>query len=97
MTLILSPAMVSQLEEMLMTKDVWTDPQAPHDSIATCIMPAAQRELLAMTQRAYPYRLAWAAFNPTTNEWHISATPTMRIPNRLARDGWRVVNDRSAA
>lgn len=54
MTLILSPAMVSQLEEMLMTKDVWTDPQAPHDSIATCIMPAAQVLYNANTDKLKP-------------------------------------------
>lgn len=38
----------------------------------------------------YPFRIIYGAFNPATNEWFASAVPTMRIPNKLAREGWQV-------
>lgn len=38
----------------------------------------------------FPFRIIYGAFNPKTQEWFASAVTTMRIPNKLMREGWQV-------
>ncbi len=38
----------------------------------------------------FPFRIVYGAFNPTTKEFVASAVTTMRIPNKLIREGWEV-------
>lgn len=38
----------------------------------------------------YPFRIVYGAFNPETKEFVASAVQTMRIPNKLMREGWEV-------
>jgi len=38
----------------------------------------------------FPYRIVYAAINLQTEEFVCSAVTTMRIPNKLAREGWQV-------
>jgi len=50
----------------------------------------AQLQELRNLKNSFPFRIIYGAFNPATNEWIASAVPTMRIPNRLTREGWQV-------
>lgn len=38
----------------------------------------------------FPFRMAYGALNMETGEFVASAVPTKRIPNKLAREGWKV-------
>ena len=50
----------------------------------------AQRAEIVRVKQYFPYRIAYGALNPATNEFVASAVPNFRIPNKLARDGWLV-------
>lgn len=50
----------------------------------------AQVRELQNLKNSFPFRIIYGAFNPATGEWFASAVPTMRIPNKLAREGWQV-------
>ena len=50
----------------------------------------AQRAEIAVAKSRFPFRIAYGAFNPTTGEFIASAVTTLRIPNKLAREGWLV-------
>ena len=50
-----------------------------------------QEAEIRMYRGHYPYRIIYAARNPATGEVVISAVTSMRVPNKLARDGWEVV------
>lgn len=50
----------------------------------------AQLRELQNLKNSFPFRIIYGAFNPATGEWVASAVPTMRIPNKLAREGWQV-------
>jgi hypothetical protein len=50
----------------------------------------AQTRELYNPRNSFPFRIIYGAFNPATGEWFASAVPTMRIPNKLAREGWQV-------
>jgi hypothetical protein len=50
----------------------------------------AQLRELRNLKNSFPFRIIYGAFNPQTQEWIASAVPTMRIPNKLAREGWQV-------
>lgn len=50
----------------------------------------AQTAELRRLKSFYPYRIIYGAKNPQTGEWIASAVPTMRIPNKLLREGWQV-------
>lgn len=53
--------------------------------------PNEQQQAELQRLRSYfPYRIVYGAFNPATSEWFASAVETMRIPNKLAREGWQV-------
>lgn len=49
-----------------------------------------QLQELQSLKNFFPFRIIYGAFNPVTGEWFASAVPTMRIPNKLAREGWQV-------
>jgi hypothetical protein len=49
-----------------------------------------QIEELRRMKSYFPYRIIYGAINPQTGEWIASAVPTMRVPNRLLREGWQV-------
>ena len=49
-----------------------------------------QRQDIRRMQAGFPYRIIYAAINPTTEEFFTSAVDTMKIPNRLKREGWNV-------
>jgi hypothetical protein len=49
-----------------------------------------QRAAIAQVKAAFPYRIAYGALNPLTGEFIASAVPTLRIPNKLSREGWQV-------
>jgi len=51
----------------------------------------AQITELRRLRSYFPYRIIYGALNPATGEWLASAVATMRIPNKLAREGWQVV------
>jgi hypothetical protein len=51
----------------------------------------SQNNELKRLQLSFPFRIVYGAFNPSTSEWFASAVQSMRIPNKLAREGWRVV------
>ena len=58
---------------------------------ATVYQPnETQMQELRRLKQFYPFRIVYGAFNPVTGEWFASAVPTMRIPNKLAREGWQV-------
>lgn len=46
------------------------------------------RQEMARLKAYFPYRIVYCAVRG--NERTCSAVATMRIPNRLARDGWQV-------
>jgi hypothetical protein len=50
-----------------------------------------QKQELKMLREFFPYRIVYAAMNPSTGEYIASAVTSMRIPNKLCRDGWQVV------
>lgn len=52
--------------------------------------PAQERDLRAL-MGTFPFRIIYAATHPDTGEWVCSAVLNMRIPNRLARQGWSVI------
>lgn len=49
-----------------------------------------QRAEIARMKASFPFRVAYGALNPQTQEFIASAVPDLRIPNRLAREGWLV-------
>lgn len=51
----------------------------------------AQEDEIRSLRGFFPYRIIYAARNPTSGECVISAVTSMRIPNKLAREGWEVV------
>lgn len=62
-----------------------------NDTNRTTYQPnEAQITELQNLKNSFPYRIIYGAVNPTTGEWFASAVPTMRIPNKLAREGWQV-------
>lgn len=50
----------------------------------------AQENELRLLKQTFPFRIVYCATNPQTGEYVASAVPTMRIPNKLAREGWQV-------
>lgn len=50
----------------------------------------AQIQELQNLKNSFPFRIIYGAFNPVTKEWIAGAVTTMRIPNKLAREGWQV-------
>lgn len=50
----------------------------------------AQTAELQRLKSFYPFRIIYGARHPRTGEWVASAVSTMRIPNKLAREGWEV-------
>lgn len=50
----------------------------------------AQLKELQGLKNSFPFRIIYGAFNPATEEWIASAVTTMRIPNKLSREGWQV-------
>jgi hypothetical protein len=50
----------------------------------------AQSEEVRIMRGHFPYRLIYVAVSPS-GESVVSAVPTMRVPNKLAREGWTVV------
>ncbi len=46
---------------------------------------------LARLKGYFPYRIVYGALHPSTGEWRSGAVTTRREPNRLAREGWKVV------
>lgn len=60
-------------------------------SVTTTYQPTeAQIQEMNRLKLSFPFRIVYGAFNPETSEWFASAVPTMRIPNKLAREGWQV-------
>jgi hypothetical protein len=55
-------------------------------------MALTEKQVESMVQlKAYrPFMLVYGAVHKTTGEFRLGAVPTMRTPNRLARDGWHV-------
>ena len=51
----------------------------------------ARRAELARLKSYFPFRIIYGAIHPETAEWRTGAVTTMREPNRLAREGWKVV------
>jgi hypothetical protein len=56
----------------------------------------AQLQELQNLKNSFPFRIIYGAFNPETQEWVASAVATMRIPNRLTREGWQVFTVRAS-
>ena len=61
-----------------------------HQNYKPNIPSEDQREQIAQMKLAFPYRIAYGALNPQTNEFIASAVATLHIPNKLAREGWMV-------
>lgn len=49
-----------------------------------------QQQEMHNLRLSFPFRIVYGAYNPTTQEWFASAVLNMRIPNKLAREGWEV-------
>jgi hypothetical protein len=49
-----------------------------------------QIEEMRRVKGYFPFRIIYGAFNPVTKEFVASAVSTMRIPNKLMREGWEV-------
>ena len=49
--------------------------------------PAHIHAEMLQWKRSLPFRIVYAAFDPSTGEWFCSAVTSMRIPNKLKRDG----------
>lgn len=58
--------------------------------IKTYELTAVQVQEMQNLKLSFPFRIIYGAFNPATKEWFASAVSTMRIPNKLAREGWQV-------
>jgi hypothetical protein len=50
----------------------------------------AQRSELRRLREMCPFRIVYGAWNPQTGEYFAAAVTSMRIPNRLVREGWEV-------
>lgn len=50
----------------------------------------AQTQQLRNLKASFPFRIIYGALNPVTKEYVASAVTSMRIPNKLAREGWEV-------
>lgn len=48
-----------------------------------------QKHEIIRYRQSFPYRIVFFAQRGT--EWFVSAVPTMRIPNKLVREGYSVV------
>ena len=54
-------------------------------------MPTPEQTAQIIRMRdAFPFRIAYGALNEATGEFVASAVGSKRIPNKLAREGWKV-------
>jgi hypothetical protein len=55
------------------------------------MMPTETQMNEILRMKSYrPFMICYGAFNPTTGEWFVSASPTKHRINKLAREGWQV-------
>ena len=50
----------------------------------------AQQKEMHRVAMYFPFRLTFGALNEGTGEFVVSSVPTMRTPNKLVRQGWKV-------
>ena len=50
----------------------------------------AQTAEMRRLRSYFPYRIVYGAWNSQKREWFASAVDSMRIPNKMQREGWTV-------
>ena len=54
------------------------------------VLTKTQQAQVSQLKQFYPYRIIYIVIDKDTNEFTASAVNSMRIPNKLARDGHTV-------
>lgn len=65
------------------------DKQLGYERSAPNITPERESEL-ARFRAYFPWRIVFAADRPDGSDWQCGAVTTRRLPNKLAREGYRV-------